>query len=440
MSFDELLCPSSSEITGAHCEHSGDAPSAGTAAQHILVVAQVRGERDVEIIKGIAHYRQEHGCWRVTLDDAVRPCSDWREVLACGYAGVISLETCQALVEACAERAVPLVDLGETPVFAGVSRVRSDDAAIGVMGAEHFLEQGFRNFGFVGWAEHGWSRERECGFVEAVRLAGHGCATFALNRSGEWLSGRGRCELKTLAAWLREQPKPLAVMASDDRRALATLEAAQRAGCEVPEEVAVLGAGNDVGRCELAVPTLSSVAPGAFNAGYLAADQLARRMKHPGTCLCDLRVEPAKVVARRSTDGLAIPDRAVAQAVRFIAENACRGLTVAEVLPHAAVSRAQLERKFRQFLGRSPQAEIRRVQVASIRKYLAETDLPLKRIAELAGFDYLEHMCVVFRRLTGEAPGAYRRRSRPRRIPEPGLGTEPRPGSSPDSVSRNKDP
>ena len=50
------------------------------------------------------------------------------------------------------------------------------------------------------------------------------------------------------------------------------------------------------------------------------------------------------------------------------------------------------------------------MQVARIRQLLTETDLPLKRIAELTGFAYMEYLCVVFRRLTGETPGAYRRR------------------------------
>jgi len=167
-------------------------------------------------------------------------------------------------------------------------------------------------------------------------------------------------------------------------------------------------------RCELSSPPLTSVAPGAYQAGFRAAEHLARRLADRCTPVCDLRIEPAGIVARRSTDVLAIPDRAVAAAVRYIAEHACEGLTVPEVLPHAAVSRAQLEKKFRQHLGRSPQAEIRRVQVARIRQLLADTDLPLKSIAELTGFDYMEYMCVVFRRLTGETPGTYRRSRQPR--------------------------
>ena len=62
------------------------------------------------------------------------------------------------------------------------------------------------------------------------------------------------------------------------------------------------------------------------------------------------------------------------------------------------------------FIGRSPQAEIRRVQVEKIRQLLFETNFPLKKIAELAGFEHVEYMCVVFKRLTSVSPGEYRKR------------------------------
>jgi LacI family transcriptional regulator len=91
-------------------------------------------------------------------------------------------------------------------------------------------------------------------------------------------------------------------------------------------------------------------------------------------------------------------------------EHACHGITVDEVLKQTFASRSQLEKKFRKYIGRSPQAEIRRVQVAKIRQLLFETDFPLKKIADLTGFEHIEYMCVVFKRLIGESPGSFRKR------------------------------
>jgi len=98
----------------------------------------------------------------------------------------------------------------------------------------------------------------------------------------------------------------------------------------------------------------------------------------------------------------------VAAALSFIRERACNGITVNQVVEHAHASRSQMERKFRVCIGRSPQSEIRRVQLRKIRQLLLETDFPLKRIAELTGFEHMEYMCVLFKRMTGVSPGTYR--------------------------------
>ena len=122
----------------------------------------------------------------------------------------------------------------------------------------------------------------------------------------------------------------------------------------------------------------------------------------------DVRIQPVGVVTRHSTEVLAIPDKNVVKALRLIREGACNGLTVGEVVKQCAASRSQLERKFRHYLGRSLQAEIRNVQLTRIKQLLLETDYPLKKIAELTGFEHPEYMSVVFKRLTRESPGGYR--------------------------------
>ena len=79
-----------------------------------------------------------------------------------------------------------------------------------------------------------------------------------------------------------------------------------------------------------------------------------------------------------------------------------------DVLQHVPVSRSILERRFRKFIGRSPQAEIRNVQLKRVKQLLRETDLPLERIAGLSGYDHPEYMSVVFKRELGQTPGQYR--------------------------------
>lgn len=362
------------------------------------------------MLKGVAHYERTHELWTGFHDDEARAETDPTWLRSKKWKGVISRHTTPGLAQSCAELKIPLVDLNDMPGFAGVPKIRPDNVAIGHFGAEHFMERGHRHFGFCGFNNQGWACERREGFVEALQLAGHKCDLLEVVYPGDLTPYWDEEQISIISHWLKRLPKPVGVMACCDMQALQVMSAAHAAGLMVPEEVALLGANNDTIRCELCYPALSSVAVNAFQSGYQAADTLARLMAGKKPECMDLRIDPVEVVTRPSTDVLAIDDRSVATALAHIRASACQGVTVEEVSQRAFASRSQLEKKFRRYLGRSPQAEIRRVQVAKIRQLLADTDFPLKRIAELAGFEHVEYMCVVFKRLMGVAPGSYRER------------------------------
>jgi LacI family transcriptional regulator len=376
-----------------------------------------RFEECAGMLKGIAQYERSHRPWAAFLDDEARAESDPHWLRSKKWDGVISRHTTPSLVQECRSLGVPLVDLNDTAVVPGVPKIRPDNVAIGHVGAEHLLERGFRHFGFCGFVDLTWSVERRDGFVEAIRLAGHECDVLDVDYPGDLTPFWDAKQIQALTGWLKQLPKPAAVMACCDMRALQISSAAHAAGLLVPEELAVLGANNDTIRCELAEPPLSSVATNSFQSGYQAAERLAQLMGREDPALFDRRIEPIGVVTRQSTDILAMGDKNVAAAVSFIRENACRGISVDDVLKHAFASRSQLEKKFRRFIGRSPQAEIRRVQVEKIRQLLFETNFPLKKIAELAGFEHVEYMCVVFKRLTGDSPGSYRKKVQTKATP-----------------------
>jgi len=382
----------------------------------VLLVFLTRFEESMAMLKGVMHYERTHQIWTAFHDDQARAELDPRWLDGKQWDGVISRHTTPGLVATCRKLDLPLVDLNDTPPFRGVPKIRPDNTAIGHLAAEHFLERGFQHFGFTGFSNEGWSCERRDGFLEALRLAGRDCHLHDVNYPGDVTPAWDLDQISGLSAWLRRLPKPVGVMACFDLRAHQILTAAHANGILVPEEIAVVGANNDPIRCELASPPLSSVAPNAFQSGYRAAEVLAGILAGGKFADCDERVEPIGMVTRLSSDVLAIDDRAVASALSVIREHACHGLTVDEIVKRAHASRSQLEKKFRRHLGRSPQAEIRRVQVEKIRRLLIETDFPLKKIAELAGFEHVEYMCVVFKRLAGDSPGEFRRKTQAKGI------------------------
>lgn len=376
----------------------------------VLLVFLTRFEESMSMLKGIAHYERTHQLWAAFHDDQARAESDPRWLQDKTWHGVISRHTTPGLVYMCDRLKIPLVDVNDVPQFPGVPKIRPDNVAIGHLGAEHFLERGYQHFGFTCFSNDAWSCERRDGFVEALRLAGRSCDVFEVNYPGDLTPVWDVEQIVSLADWLQRLPKPVGVMACFDLRAQQLIAAAHLHNILVPEEVAILGANNDPIRCELSYPPLSSVAPNAFQSGYQAAATLALLMNGQKPPSLDVRIEPIGVVTRPSTDVLAIDDRSVATALSHIRQRACVGVSVDEIARLTSASRSQLEKKFRRYLGRSPQAEIRRVQVAKIKLLLQETDYPLKRIAEMTGFEHLEYMCVLFKRLTGDSPGSYRKK------------------------------
>ena len=378
----------------------------------ILLVFLMRFEEAAPMLHGIVQHERSHRQWSTFLDDDARTERDPGFLRGEKWHGVISRHTTPALVKQCTQLGIPLVDLNDSPPFPGIPKIRPNNTAIGHLGAEHFLERGFHHFAFCGFSNEGWSCERRDGFLEALGLAGHGCDVFDVEFPGVITPDWNAEQTRLIAAWLAGLPKPVAIMACVDVRAFQVITAAQHAGLHVPEEIALLGVNNDIVRCELSYPSLSSIALNAHQSGYHAAEVLDRLLRGGKPGAMDVRVDPLGVVPRLSTDILAVGDKNVVAALSFIRENACRGVSVDEVVAHAAASRSQLEKKFRRFIGRSPQAEIRRVQLARIKELLSETGLPLKSIAGMTGFEHIEYLSVVFKRLTGESPGQYRKHTR----------------------------
>jgi LacI family transcriptional regulator len=95
-------------------------------------------------------------------------------------------------------------------------------------------------------------------------------------------------------------------------------------------------------------------------------------------------------------------------ALRLIREGACDGLSVRELLDRLDVSPSTLERRFEQWLKRSPKEEIQRVRVERIKRLLLETDHSLAEIAELTGFKTTAQLNIAFKTLAGLPPGEFR--------------------------------
>jgi LacI family transcriptional regulator len=212
-----------------------------------------------------------------------------------------------------------------------------------------------------------------------------------------------------IAAWIQRLAKPVGIMACHDERAYELLTACSLAGVLVPDEVAVIATGNDEVLCNLCDPPLSSVEPGAERLGVAAAALLDRMMSGASAPSDPILLPPLYVVTRKSTDALAIADTQVVQALRFIRDHACDGITADDVARRvSSSSRRVLDARCKRVSNRTLHSEIRRVQIQRVKQLLADTELSLAEIASRTGFEHSEYMNVVFKRMTGQSPGRYR--------------------------------
>lgn len=381
--------------------------------RHVALIIETSSIYGRDLLSGIVRFMRMHDEWSVFLEQRdlwKQPPSwlnDWQGD------GIISRATTPKLLEAIAETGVPLVEVTDRRGDIGLPQVRSDDTAIGHMGAEHLLERGFERFGFCGFKGEAWSMRREEAFVASVQKNGRGeCSRF----NSVWHGRAARSwedEQQHIMDWLKELTPPFAVMACNDIRGKHVMDACSKLNFAVPEQVAVVGVDNDELLCQVCSPPLSSVIPNAATVGFRAAEMLAQLMQGDGSDVTSQLIEPLGVATRQSTDVVAIKDRGVASALHYIREHACRGITVEEVVRNNPVSRSTLERQVRKYLGRTPQEEIRHVQIKRARELLLATDLSAERIAGLCGFEHPEYLHVVFKRLTETTTGEFRRQAKP---------------------------
>jgi LacI family transcriptional regulator len=368
------------------------------------------------LLRGVVRYARLHGPWGfyVTPGDFAQVLPQMR---LWGGTGIIArIETARA-ARAILASGLPTValDLSEEQLrpenpLSRLSEVASDSYGAASLAAEHLLVRGFRHYAFVGLAGRIWSERRQTGFCERIRAAGfepHVYVPPRRRRERLWEHEQG-----ILADWLRRLPRPAGLMACNDDRGREVLEACRAADIRVPEEMAVIGVDNDELLCEVADPPLSSVALNAEAGGYRVAALLDRMMHGRVRKPARLKVEPLRVVTRRSTNIVALDDPVVAAALHFIHDHAGQPIDIGDVVDRVLVSRRALEIRFKQVTGRTLLGELRRVRLERARRLLLETDLSLSRIAGAAGYSSESYLTQVFRQELGQTPARYRRQAR----------------------------
>lgn len=377
---------------------------------HVALLVETSLASGRDILRGIARYVREHRSWALYhephgLEDSVpRWLRRWRGD------GIIARVQTARMAQEIAATGIPVVDaLGVVP-DTGFPLVHVDDAAIAAMAAGHLLERGLRQFAFFGIEGENWSEQRFAGFREAVATVCRNVARYDLPRDSYGVRPWERIGDR-VARWIASLPKPAGVLVCSDQRGAQFLEACRRARVAVPDEIAVVGVDNDEPLCEVCDPPLSSILASHTRVGYEAAAMLDGLLEGVAASGRPTLISPQQVIARQSTDTLAIDDPSIAAALRLIREHGHTNLHVDAIAQEIKLSRSVLQRRFRASLKRSVHQEILSAKIHRARNLLINTDLPLVTVAERAGFKHQEYMGAVFKARLGTTPARLRRDS-----------------------------
>ena len=300
---------------------------------------------------------------------------------------------------------LPVVDVSAAlPKEGWFARVTTDDRARADLALQHLLQRGLEHFACYAPSIGRYSDARANEFRSLVESSGHQCAMYTQSTEATgWLNNYTR-----VREWLGDLPRPLGVFAGDPYPARQLMEICDLDNISVPDEIAILSGDDDELLCNVASPRISAIELASHQIGDTAAEILQRLMNRAAVPKRTRKIRPLRIRPRESTDLLAIEDRELARALRFIRSNADRGITVADVVRASHISRRGLEKRFRELLQRTPAEEIRRVRFEMVQRLLLDSNKTIATIADETGFSSGASLSQLYRQHFGETPGRFR--------------------------------
>lgn len=388
----------------------------GSAACKVVVAIPTNGNDGREQMSGVFDWLNEHPRWEIQLINSRTDIANGGLENAVKWAsGILLSIACDN--EKWAERfrgsdmKIVVTNDHLVPLYAGRGNCRSlllDSTSIGGDAAAYFASLGrFASYGFVhGPFRYPWSQEREEGFRRGVPRD----APFFVYPAAERGGDQPPVILQSsLAEWLETLPKPAAVFGANDLFASEVIMACARLGIGVPKQVAVIGCDNDPMIWQNTRPQLTSMQLPFRKLGYRAAETLDRMLRGDTPRDGLIRVSGTHMFVRGSSAHLPPATVLIEKAREFIAQHACDGIRVGDVVAHTGVSRSLLNLRFRQTCGKSILEEITDVRLGEVRRRLAETKAPIMQIGQDCGFNRTDHLKRLFKRRYGMSMREYRK-------------------------------
>ena len=363
----------------------------------------------LDMCQGIMRYGEEHG-WSCIIDPYLLSLQAGKASEFDGVIGRLNKEIYRAL-EGLDLPAVNVMGSNFVEYLEHVQSLRMDMAGMMRIAVEHLIACGYRRFGYLGQSRLP-SNEKKLDFL-AEMLSAHGFEPLSSIMLPDDFEIKRESTLEVVAQltrWLERLETPVGLLVQEPTVPSLLMPLCKQMGLQVPKDVGVVGLSSNDATSSACSPTLSYVRSDWLEHGYQAAALLEKLMAgekmHPKHQL----FAPAQVVVRESSDVFLCDDPLVSDAVRFIAAHVRQNPSIAEVADHLCVSRRTLERRFPETLGRTIQAEIKRLRIEHIRRLLQETERSMSDIARDFGFSSASYFTKYWKTELGMTPSEYRKR------------------------------
>jgi LacI family transcriptional regulator len=384
--------------------------SASQAKFRIAVALELTWElkHHLDVFAGAVRYANERPDWTCVIDDFAAESLRKGTKQRPAYDGIIARATPE-IAEQAKRCRIPLVNVWFNSPVRGAPSVVPNFALIGKLVGQHLQSRGIRNL--LCLIRRGSSAERVVAehAMQVFHHRGGTCDVIRLPIRFAHSHHRLMQTRSRLLDWLENARFPVGILAGIDMLARHVAQICTETGIRIPEDVAIVGGDNEPTICLHPKPTLTSVECEYDNVGYQAAQMLHRLLRGDELKNQVVLIKPKELVVRQSSDFIYVDDEIVSDAMQFIARNSHRAIGVAKVAAAAGTARRTLELRFKNYVGRSVAAEIRRVRMDHARRLLANSDQSIAQIARLTGIGTAHHFARLFRREFGISPSEYRK-------------------------------
>ena len=288
-----------------------------------------------------------------------------------------------------------------------IPNVAPDQTRIGCLAAKHLLSLALPHYAFAALAGQGWCGEmRWQGFRDQMQQAGHEPLLF----DDAFPSPLTNITDLDLYAWLKKIPKPIGIHTMQQHLGQRIACICRELKLHIPHDVALICGIDFPLIAETYRPSLSAISFDHVRMFHTACDILRRIMQGERPPVTTVRIPPAGIIMRQSSDRRGASDPEVRRVRERIAiEAANRPMSVKELVASSSLSRRMLEIRFTREVGHTMHDEIMLARIRRAQQLLQLTQLPIRKVALMSGFITYRAFNVAFQKYTGQTASVCRK-------------------------------